>query len=273
MTQTTNRFTKFQRVQWQAPTNPESDEMRYKSLGKSFELTIYPTLTAIGVPTVTIQTETTTQAPDKNPVHDAHRCKIEIEGEVFHFYGLSILGGHLKRMAGQRAAEISRLYAAEMQGLGVLVNAAGAVVHTVTGPAEDPFLLLQHTKNDYLYTRYRRKVEMKQIILPVNEEELTHEFQVQFSASGFGRHTFTGPVGELRRRGWLGGTKNYFEEAHVWPIEGTPVLIARNEDFYFVARLTKDGSGYSQRATGYPAALRTAQQIFTNEQMNNEQSN
>jgi hypothetical protein len=261
-------------VQWQTPTNAESDEMRYKPLGKGFELTIYPSLAAYTVPTVTIRTETTTQAPDKSPVHDAHRCRIEIEGEVFHFYSLSIRGGLLNRMQNQKGPEINRTYGIELQGLGMFVNAAGAVVHTVTGPpAEDPFLLLQHTKNDYLYTRYRRKVEMKQVILPVNEEELTHEFQVQFSASGFGRHTFTGPVGELRRRGWLGGTKNYFEEAHVWPIEGTPVLIARNEDFYFVARLTKDGSGYSQRATEYPAALRTAQQIFTKEQTEHEQNN
>lgn len=264
-----NRHGKTVKMNWDTPGNT-GEVIAYRPDGRFFDLKILPPLDAVGVPDVAVRMECIKDAPERFPAAEGFRCRFEHEGELFHFFGFSIVGVHLPPMPGNRP-EISRPYNTECQSFAIITNAAGKVVHTVTGPFFDysyPDILFQHAQNTMKFERYKKSCDFKQTILPVDEERMEHHFKVEFSAAGFGRHTFTGDVSDLRRRGFLKLNRNYFDKAEVWPINGTPVVIATMHDnSFYIAEMTKGatGAGNGNICTTYDAALRRAAQIAQNQ--------
>jgi len=264
-----NRTGQMVKMNWSTPANT-GDVITYRPDGRFFDLKILPPLDAVSVPNVAVRIECVKDAPERFPGQEGFRCRFEHEGELFHFFGFSIVGVYLPPMPGSDP-EFSQTYGTQCQSFAIVTNAAGKVVHIVTGPFFDfsyPDVLFQHARNTMVFDKYKKPCEMKQTILPVDEEQMQHHFKVEFSASGFGRHTFTGNVSDLRRRGFLKLSRNYFDKAEVWPINGTPVVIATMHDStFYVAEMTKGttGAGNGNICLTYDAALRRAAQIAQNQ--------
>jgi hypothetical protein len=254
------------KMNWNTPTNT-GEVIAYRPDGRLFDLKILPPLDAVGVPDVAVRMECIKDAPERFPGQEGFRCRFEHEGELFHFFGFSIVGVYLPPMPGSEP-EFSQTYNTQCQSFAIVTNAAGKVVHTVTGPFFDfsyPDILFQHARNTMIFEKYKKPCEMKQAILPVDEESLTHHFKVEFSGTGFGRHTFTGNVTELRRRGFLKLNRSFFDKAEIWPIKGVPVLVAVLHDgTFYAAPMSKQGTTHGRKFPTYDSVLRGAQELAEN---------
>lgn len=265
-----NRSGQMVKMNWDTPRHT-GEVITYKPDGRFFDLQILPPLDAVAIPAVSLRMECTKDAPARFPGHEGFRCRFEHEGDILHFFGFSFIGAPLPLMPGIEP-EISRTYNTQCQSFAIVANSAGKVVHTVTGAFFDysyPDILFQHVQNTMQFDRYKKTCDFKQTVLPVDEEHLTHHFKVEFTATGYGRHTFTGNVSELRRRGFLRLNRNYFDKAELWPINGTAVVIATMHDnTFYVATMSK---GTTENVKGqtcltYDSALRTAVNIAQNNQ-------
>ena len=79
--------------------------------------------------------------------------------------------------------------------------------------------------------------QIKQTILPLDKERLEHHFKVEFSAPGFGKHTYKGNVSQLRRTGYLKPfNRPYFDRAEIFKINKKNVMFAKmhNGHYYVV---------------------------------------
>lgn len=244
----------------------EQDVLEYTPDGNKFVFSYFPKLSAVGFPIVQnleVTLRKGIEAGLRCPIESGGRALVEYENKVFAAYIFVVHGGRLPMTAGEGEKD--------GQTFCVLADLSGKVVFTIQGP----FVGAYSPAIDFLVDSYnlknygKKEAEVKQTILPVDEEKLTHEFTCEIIAPGGKKYVHRGAVSDLRKKGLLGGKGSYFKEATLWPIDGRTFAIATDHDnFIHGLELTKEGGLRIAKSERYytvlssiSSHLKTAQQL------------
>jgi hypothetical protein len=176
----------------------EVDAIDYSHTGNKFTLGYRPKLSANYID-ATVTFKCAAPPPPSNPVQQAGRGKIEINGQIYTYYAASLAGNFLLN----EAIPENRL-----QAIVTLFDATGKEFFTYAGQMYDGHF--DEFLNDALamqeYNATAKPIEGAKFdfkVLPVNEDDLTHQYRLILVSPAF-THTITGNVAELKKNGVFG---------------------------------------------------------------------
>jgi hypothetical protein len=176
----------------------EVDAINYHTTGNKFTLGYRPKLSANFLDAA-VTFKCAAPPPPGNPVLQAGRGKIEINGQVYTYYAASLAGCFLLN----EAIPENRL-----QAIVTLFDATAKEFFTYAGQMYDGHF--DEFLNDALamqeYNATAKPIEGAKFdfkVLPVNEDDLTHQYRLILASPAF-THTVTGNVAELKKNGVFG---------------------------------------------------------------------
>ena len=180
------------------PYAGEVDAIDYQTQGNKVTLGYRPKLSANYID-AGVNFKCAAPPPPANPVHQAGRGKIEINGQTYTYYVASLTGNFLLNEA---------IPANRLQAIVTLFDAAGKEFFTYTGQMYDGHF--DEFLNDALamqeYNATAKPIDGAKFdfkVLPVNEEDLTHQYRLTLNSQAF-THTITGNVADLKKNGVFG---------------------------------------------------------------------
>ena len=246
MTAKTQRYGRLKKINFNGEAITTLDAVIYEPTGAKFSISILKALDEFE-PFADLKNETfevrglLTQAPDRCPLDQAYRQRVEFDGLIYTAYIL-LFTPILPVVNGEEKTA--------PQLVGLLLNESGKVIFKdrvqYGGHAYqlDFGGSVRNTINAYLFQKDAKKVPASGIsttLEKVNEETLTHHFTASVNAPGFGNYQHRGEVADLKKRGILPGSQQFFKEAFTWSPFGRTALIAQDSSGMYHISTLKDG--------------------------------
>lgn len=239
------RFGRLKRINFTGDAITTGDAVLYEPGNGKFKLSILKALDEFE-PFADLKEETfevggiLAQAPDRCPLDQAYRQRVEFGGTIYTAY--SLLFTPVLPLENGEEKSVPQL-------AGVLLDESGKVVFKdrvlYGGQAYqiDFASSVKHLIYQFLFQRDAKKVPASGIstqIEKVNEETLTHHFSAFVNAPGFGNYQHRGEVADLKKRGILPGKQEFFKEAFTWAPFGKTALIAQDSSGMYHISTLKD---------------------------------
>ena len=246
MTAKTQRYGRLKRINFNGDAITTGDAVLYEPGNGKFKLSILKALDEFE-PFEDLKEETfevrgiLAQAPDRCPLDQAYRQRVEFGGTIYTAYVL--LFTPVLPLANGEEKTVPQL-------AGLLLDESGKVVFKdrilYGGLAYqiDFASSVKHLIYQYLFQRDAKKVPasaIKTTIEPVNEETLTHHFSAFVNAPGFGNYQHRGEVSDLKKRGLFQAKTEFFKEAFLWSPFGKTALIAQDSSGMFHVSVLENG--------------------------------